>query len=157
MDAFRAYDRVGRNLPGQESIFGSLIVECFKMYKCDTREIHENEASQLEQALTFCRNKQAQSRVRVRGGLAPSLGVVSTRGKRGLGSSRRGSRQSGSNRASSVLDNQAVHNPIPHSSNNPLPTQSSGTVMQEAMKLLQSAGGSAGIYLCTCFTVRSIV
>ena len=153
MDAFRAYDRVGRNLPGQESIFGTLIVECFKMYKSDTRETNENEASQLEQALAFCRNKQAQSRVRVRGGLAPSasLGVVSTRGKRGLSSRPRGSRQSGSNRTSSVRENQGPHNPLPHSSSNTLPTQSSGTVMQEAMKLLQSAGGSAGNIYC-CFT-----
>ena len=138
MDAYRAYDRVERNIPGQEGIFGALIIDCFKVYKGDLREQSEQEASLLEQALIFCRNKQAQSRVRVRGGLAPLQGVVSARGKRGLCSSRRGSRQSGSNRVNSSREIQTLLNPPVHSSNNPpLPTQSSGTVMQEAMKLLQ--------------------
>lgn len=143
MDTFRAYDRIERNLPGQEIIFGALLIEGFKIYR-GGRDQNESDTNLMEQALVFCRNKQAQSRARVggvRGGLASSLGVVSSRGKRPYTTNRRG-RPPGVSRPSIVKD-------LIHTSNVPVqapPSSSSGqnnaNVMQEAMKLLQSAGGS---------------
>ena len=143
MDTFRAYDRIERNLPGQETIFGALLVEGFKIYR-GPKDHNESDANLMEQALTFCRNKQAQSRARVggvRGGLASSLGVVSTRGKRAYVTGRRG-RPPGASRPTPVRDvlnagNLPVQTPSTSSSG-----QNNANVMQEAMKLLQSAGGS---------------
>lgn len=143
MDTFRAYDRIERNLPGQETIFGALLIEGFKIYR-GTKDNNESDANWMEQALAFCRNKQAQSRARVggvRGGLASSLGVVSTRGKRAYVTGRRG-RPPGASRPTPVRD-------ILNSGSLPIQTppstssgQNNANVMQEAMKLLQSAGGS---------------
>lgn len=142
MDTFRAYDRIERNLPGQEVIFGALLIEGFKIYR-GARDQNESDTNMMEQALAFCRNKQAQSRARVggvRGGMASSLGVVSSRGKRAYTTNRRG-RPPGVSRPTvkdlintSTLPVQTA----PSSSSG----QSNANVMQEAMKLLQSAGGS---------------
>jgi len=97
MDIFRAHDRMERNLPGQESNFSTILVESYKLYKGVKESSSENAAEIMEQALVFCRTKQAQSRVRV-GGMRgtgagnSSLGTLSNRGKRGtsLNTSRRG-------------------------------------------------------------------
>ena len=97
MDIFRAHDRMERNLPGQESNFSGLLVESYKLYKGVKESSSDNTAEIMEQALVFCRTKQAQSRVRV-GGMRgtgtgnSSLSMLSTRGRRGspLNSGRRG-------------------------------------------------------------------
>ena len=97
MDIFRAHDRMERNLPGQESNFSGILVESYKLYKGAKETSSDNTAEIMEQALVFCRAKQAQSRVRVGGmrgtGIGnSSLGMLSARGKRGssLNTSRRG-------------------------------------------------------------------
>jgi len=148
MDAFRAHDRITRNLPGKEAPFSALLVETYKVYRSPKDNQNETDAILMEQALIFCRNKQAQSRVRVggvRGGMASSLGVVSTRGKRGYGTGRRG-RPPGSTgvRLTQIRDHQTPLSLSAAISSAGLPpSQDSVSVMQEAMKLLQSAGGSA--------------
>lgn len=144
MDAFRAYDRIQRNLPGKETPLAGLLVECYKVHR-GSKDQNEPDANVLEQALTFCRQKQAQSRVRVggvRGAMTPSLGVVATRGKRGYGA-RRGKSAGASSRMPPAWDRpQGVTSTLPSTSTAP-PAQNSVNVMQEALKLLQSAGGSA--------------
>ncbi len=144
MDTFRAYDRIERNLPGQETVFGALLVDSFKVYR-GPKDQNESDANLMEQALAFCRNKQAQSRARVggvRGGLASSLGVVaSSRGKRAYATGRRG-RPPGVSKAPAVRDHITANSLLSQTPSNLPPGQNSASVMQEAMKLLQSAGGS---------------
>lgn len=144
MDTFRAYDRIERNLPGQETVFGALLVDSFKVYR-GPKDQNESDVNLMEQALAFCRNKQAQSRARVggvRGGLASSLGVVaSSRGKRAYATGRRG-RPPGVSKAPAIRDNLTANSLLSQTSSNLPPGQNSASVMQEAMKLLQSAGGS---------------
>lgn len=143
MDTFRAYDRIERNLPGQEAVFGALLFDTYKVYR-GSKDHNENDAALMEQALSFCRNKQAQSRARVggvRGGMASSLGVVSTRGKRPYATNRRG-KNTGLSRSTAVRDHSNIGSLPPQPSASLPSGQNSASVMQEAMKLLQSAGGS---------------
>ena len=144
MDTFRAYDRIERNLPGQETVFGALLIDSFKVYR-GPKDQNESDANVMEQALAFCRNKQAQSRARVggvRGGQASSLGVVASRGKRAYNTANRRGRTPGVGRSPASRDNLTASSLPAQTSSNLPPGQNSASVMQEAMKLLQSAGGS---------------
>ena len=159
MDIFRAYDRIERNLPGQENTFGSLLIDSYKVYKGYRPEanLSLDNSQLLEQALAFCKTKQAQSRVRVgaggvRGGLASSLGVVSARGKRGMATGRRGRPSVMKSTTAPASSISREHIPsasklgFPNFNQPPASTSAaanSNAVMQEALKLLQSSGGSA--------------
>lgn len=144
MDIYRTYDRIERNLPGQGAVFTTILVETYKQYG-NVKSTGESEESLVVQALEFCRNKQAQSRARItgtRGSPSSSGNTIPMRGKR-IATANRRSRVPAPGQPSLVRESNL---PLPTSALSappPAPVPSSSNVMQEAMKLLQSAGGSA--------------
>lgn len=119
-------------------------MESYKQFR-NAKDTEESQETLVEQALEFCRNKQAQSRARItgtRGGISASGNPTPVRGKRALTGSRRG-RMPGITHPSVARESNVPLASTTLASTPPATVPSHSNVMQEAMKLLQSAGGSA--------------